>query len=149
MSKFNITKAIDKSVQAHHKKNVLPKDAPDFGKIKQVKAAKQSMPKYSATPFDEASLEEYDQKDKLIKLMKKSKSYNKHPAYIKLYDALIKSLIIDENEMDKQLENQPNEKKRRRDDNDQDPSADSQKEKKKRNQKDSESSKKDKDQAGT
>ncbi|GKF95788.1 hypothetical protein Tco_0288523, partial [Tanacetum coccineum] len=107
------------------------------------------MPKYSATPFDEASLEEYDQKDKLIKLMKKSKSYNKHPAYIKLYDALIKSLIIDENEMDKQLENQPNEKKRRRDDNDQDPSVDSQKEKKNKKQNYSESSKKDKDQAGS
>ncbi|GKD74859.1 hypothetical protein Tco_1333141 [Tanacetum coccineum] len=107
------------------------------------------MPKYSTTPFDEASLEEYDQKDKLIKLMMKSKSYKKHPAHIKLYDALINSLLNDENEMDKHLENQPNEKKRRRDDNDQDPSADSQKEKKKRNQKDSESSKKDKDQAGT
>ncbi|GJV29044.1 hypothetical protein Tco_1385492 [Tanacetum coccineum] len=30
MSKFNIPDAIDKSVQAHLKKNVLPKDVPDF-----------------------------------------------------------------------------------------------------------------------
>ncbi|GJU71014.1 hypothetical protein Tco_1262419 [Tanacetum coccineum] len=75
MSKFNLPEAIDKSVQAHLRKN-LPKDVPHFGKIKQEKAAKQSMPKYSTKPFDEASLKEYDQKDKLIKLMIKSKRHD-------------------------------------------------------------------------
>ncbi|GJV15298.1 hypothetical protein Tco_1360621 [Tanacetum coccineum] len=102
-------------------KNVLPKDASDFGKIKRDKASKQSMPKYSTPSFDEDSLLKYDQKDKLLKMMMKSKSYDKHPAHRAL----------------------------RRDDNDQDPLVDSKKVKKKRKQKDSESSKKDKDQAGS
>nr|GEU44616.1 hypothetical protein [Tanacetum cinerariifolium] len=65
MSKFNIQEAIDKSVHAHLKKNVLPKDIPDFCKMKQGKLSKQSMQKLSTKPFDEASLEEYDQKDNL------------------------------------------------------------------------------------
>nr|GEU37092.1 hypothetical protein [Tanacetum cinerariifolium] len=103
MSKIDHTEVIDKSVQAHLK-NVLPKDVTNFGKIKQEKAAKQSMPKYSTKPFDEASLKEYDLKDKLIKLMMKSKSYNTHPAHMKLYDAMMDSLLIDENDMDKQLD---------------------------------------------
>ncbi|GJU67902.1 hypothetical protein Tco_1254161 [Tanacetum coccineum] len=88
MSRFNLHEAIDKSVQAHLK-NILPKDVPDFGKIKLPKAAKKSMPKYSATPFDQASLDEYDQTDKLLNMMRKSKSYNKHPAHRALYDALM------------------------------------------------------------
>ncbi|GJT32134.1 hypothetical protein Tco_0922553 [Tanacetum coccineum] len=94
--------AIDKSVQAHLKKN-LPKDVPDFGKHKQEKVTKQSMPKYSTKPFDEASLKEYEQKDKLIKLIMKSKSYNTHPAHMKLYDSLMDSLLVDEKDMDKQF----------------------------------------------
>ncbi|GKG37420.1 hypothetical protein Tco_0447593, partial [Tanacetum coccineum] len=68
MLKIDHIEAIDKSVQAHLK-NILPKHVPDFGKIKFKKAAKQQMPKYSTKPFDEASLKEYDLKDKLIKLM--------------------------------------------------------------------------------
>ncbi|GJQ97001.1 hypothetical protein Tco_0008140 [Tanacetum coccineum] len=129
MSKFKIPKAIDKFIQAHLKKNVLPKDVPNIGKLKKGKAAKQSMPKYSTTLFDQAALSEYDQKDKLLKLMMKSKSYDKHPAH--------------------RLEDQSTLKKRHRDDNDKDPSVGSEKEKKKRKQKDYESSKKDKDQAGS
>ncbi|GJY00245.1 hypothetical protein Tco_0357263 [Tanacetum coccineum] len=120
VSKFNILEDIDKSVQAHLKKNVLPKDAPDLGKIKQEKASKQSMPKYSATPFDQASLDEYDQKDMLLKLMLKSKSYDKHPTHRALHDALVPSLLFDEDDMDKQPEDQSTSKKRRRDNNDKD-----------------------------
>ncbi|GJY10461.1 hypothetical protein Tco_0378646 [Tanacetum coccineum] len=112
MSKFNTPEAIDKSVQAYLKKNVLPKDVHDFGEIRQEKTAKQSMPKYATTPFDEDYLMEYDQKDKL-KMMMKSKLYDKHPAYRALYDALVQSLIVDEDDMDKQLEDQSTPKKRR------------------------------------
>ncbi|GJU01468.1 hypothetical protein Tco_1111806 [Tanacetum coccineum] len=108
----SVPEAIDKSAKAHLKKNVLPKDIVDFHKIIQEKAAKQSMPKYSATPFDQETLDEYDQKDKLFKLMMKSMSYDKHPAYRALYDALVQSLIVDENDMDKQLEDPPTPKKR-------------------------------------
>ncbi|GKC26837.1 hypothetical protein Tco_1034131, partial [Tanacetum coccineum] len=129
--------------------NIIPKDVPDFGKIKPEKAANQSMPKYSATPFDQAALDEYDQKEKLLKLMRKSKSYDKHPHHRALYDALMLSLIVDEDDMDNHLEEQSTLKKRRRDDQDQDPPVDLEKEKKKRKHKDSKSSKKDKDQAGS
>ncbi|GKB67564.1 hypothetical protein Tco_0928976, partial [Tanacetum coccineum] len=129
--------------------NIIPKDVPDFGKIKPEKAANQSMPKYSATPFDQATLDEYDQKEKLLKLMRKSKSYDKHPHHRALYDALMLSLIVDEDDMDNHLEEQSTLKKRRRDDQDQDPPVDLEKEKKKRKHKDSKSSKKDKDQAGS
>ncbi|GJV14840.1 hypothetical protein Tco_1360163 [Tanacetum coccineum] len=66
-----------------------------------------------------------------------------------MYDALMQSLIVDEDDMDKHLEEQSTPKKRRQDDNDQDPSADLQKEKKKIKQKDYESSKKNKDQASS
>nr|GEU85803.1 hypothetical protein [Tanacetum cinerariifolium] len=82
------------------------------------------MPKYSATPFDQASLYDYDQKDNLLKMMMKSKSYDKHPAHRALYDALVQSLIVDEDDMYKQLEDKSTPNKRCRDDNDQDPSAD-------------------------
>ncbi|GJZ88514.1 hypothetical protein Tco_0660296, partial [Tanacetum coccineum] len=62
---------INKYVQAHLKK-VFPTTALDFDKLKQEKVAIQSMPKYSTKPFHEASLNEYDQKNKLMKLMMKS-----------------------------------------------------------------------------
>ncbi|GKD23296.1 hypothetical protein Tco_1224999, partial [Tanacetum coccineum] len=60
LSRFNIPEAINKSVKAHLMKNVLPKDAPDFGKTRQEKATKQSMLKCSTKPFDEDSLTKYD-----------------------------------------------------------------------------------------
>ncbi|GJY96271.1 hypothetical protein Tco_0512632 [Tanacetum coccineum] len=56
-------------------------------------------------------------------MMMKSKSYNKHPAHRAMYDALVQSLIVDKDDMDKQLEDQSTPKKRRQDDNDQYPSA--------------------------
>ncbi|GKC54649.1 hypothetical protein Tco_1077394 [Tanacetum coccineum] len=107
ISKVNLPEAIGKSVQAQLKK-VLSIDAPDFGKIKQEKAVKQSMPKFSTKPFNEASLKEYDQKDKLMK----SKSYNTHPTHKKLYEALMDSLLDPPVDADKDS------KKRKRKDSD-------------------------------
>ncbi|GJT97271.1 hypothetical protein Tco_1092789 [Tanacetum coccineum] len=141
MSRFNLSEAIDKSVKAHLKNN-LPKDLPDFGKIKVEKAAKKSIPKYSATPFDQAALEIYDQKDKLFKMMRECKAYNRHPAHKALYDALAVLLSVVEDDMDKQLEDPPSQKKRHRDDQDQDPPRDSEK-KRKRKDADTSSFKKD------
>nr|GEZ06320.1 hypothetical protein [Tanacetum cinerariifolium] len=65
MSWFNIPVEINKAMKAHLKKNVLPKDVPNFDKLKSEKTAKQQTLKYSTTPFDEDSLEEYDQKANL------------------------------------------------------------------------------------
>ncbi|GJZ59653.1 hypothetical protein Tco_0615469 [Tanacetum coccineum] len=125
MSSFNLPEAIDKSVKAHLK-NVLPKDVPDFGKIKMEKDSKKSIPK-------------------------ECEAYNRHPANQALYDALLVSLSINEDDMDKQLSNLPIQKKRRRDDQDQDPPTYANKDSKKKKRKDFEepSSKKTKDQLST
>ncbi|GKC68353.1 hypothetical protein Tco_1100951, partial [Tanacetum coccineum] len=68
------------------------------------------------------------------------------PTHKKLCDALIESLLVDENDMDNQFDDPPNQKKRRH--NDEDPFTDANKEAKKRRRMDTrESSKKNNDQA--
>ncbi|GKA78080.1 hypothetical protein Tco_0784617 [Tanacetum coccineum] len=59
------------------------------------------------------SLDEFDQKDKLFQMMSKSMEYNKHPTHKALYDTLAVSLSVDEDDMDKELEELP--KKKRKD----------------------------------
>nr|GEV07623.1 hypothetical protein [Tanacetum cinerariifolium] len=135
MSSFNLPEAIDKFVKAHLK-NVLPKDVLDFGKIKIEKAAKKSITKYSATPFDPIALMIYDLKDNLFKMMREYKVYNRHPAHKALYDALVVFLSVDEDNIDKHLKNLSVQKKRRMDDHDQDPPAYADKESKKKKRKD-------------
>ncbi|GJR77788.1 hypothetical protein Tco_0090153, partial [Tanacetum coccineum] len=57
-------------------------------------------------------------------LQKKSKSYEKHQAHRALYDALMLSMILDEDDLDKMFRDQPKQKKRDHgDDKDKDPSA--------------------------
>ncbi|GJU41314.1 hypothetical protein Tco_0051598 [Tanacetum coccineum] len=70
-------------------------------------------------------------------MMMASKSHEKHPAHKKLYDALIKSLLVDENGIDKLAIDPASQRKRRHDNKDQDPHAGSdQGMKKKRTRKD-------------
>nr|GEZ15062.1 hypothetical protein [Tanacetum cinerariifolium] len=71
------------------------------------------------------------------------KSYKKHPTHQKLYDALMLSLILDENDMERaKTIAPPTQKKKRHDDKDQDPSARSNQGMKRRNKsKDAEPSK--------
>ncbi|GJT57176.1 hypothetical protein Tco_0992230 [Tanacetum coccineum] len=90
-------------------------------KIKQEHAANEKMPKFSTTPFDQADDDEYVQKDILFKIMMASKSYEKHPAHKALYDALIHSLLVDENDQDRLVVVPLSMKKIRHDDKDQDP----------------------------
>ncbi|GJX29138.1 hypothetical protein Tco_0237217 [Tanacetum coccineum] len=53
-----------------------------------------------------------------------SKSYEKHPAHKALYDALIQSLFMDEDDMDRAVAMEPSPQlKRKHDDQDEDPSA--------------------------
>ncbi|GJT63511.1 hypothetical protein Tco_1007044 [Tanacetum coccineum] len=87
MSRFNLPEAIDKSVKAHLK-NVLPKDVLDF------------------------ALDEYDQNDKLFQMLMKSKSFDKHPAHKALYDALVQSLHVDEDDIDRVVNEPPTQKRR-------------------------------------
>ncbi|GJY25367.1 hypothetical protein Tco_0400093 [Tanacetum coccineum] len=84
---------------------------------------KQQMPKYSIKSFDEAALDEYDQKSVFFQTMTKSKSFNKHPAHKALYHALIESLLADEEAMDQGVVDLLKQKKRQHDDQDEDPST--------------------------
>ncbi|GJS07007.1 hypothetical protein Tco_0363803 [Tanacetum coccineum] len=60
-------------------------------KIKQEQVAKNQIPKFSATPYDQAVEAEFKQKQILLKMMRESKSYEKHPKHKELYDALTTS----------------------------------------------------------
>ncbi|GJZ49398.1 hypothetical protein Tco_0603588 [Tanacetum coccineum] len=117
LSKFNIQESIDKFIEARLKQIDFSKDIPKFGKIKQEKAAKQSMPKHLSTKFNKAALAMYDQKDKLYKMIDGFKTYNKHPAHKALFNALTVSLSVDEDDM-VNLADPTILKKRRRDDHD-------------------------------
>ncbi|GJZ05985.1 hypothetical protein Tco_0539778 [Tanacetum coccineum] len=59
------------------------------------------MPKFSATPYDQAAKAEFKQKEILSKMMREFKSYEKYPTHKALYDALMLSLIQDEDDLDR------------------------------------------------
>nr|GEU63248.1 retrovirus-related Pol polyprotein from transposon TNT 1-94 [Tanacetum cinerariifolium] len=68
-------------------------------KIKQEQEAGEKMPKFSTTPYDQEA--EFKQKEILFKMMRESKSYEKHQKHKELYDALMLSLIQDEDDLDR------------------------------------------------
>ncbi|GJW42967.1 hypothetical protein Tco_0071766 [Tanacetum coccineum] len=72
------------------------------------------------------------EKDILFNMMMASKSYSKHPAHKAFYDALIQSLFVDEDHMDRGIVDAPTQTTRRRDDESQEPYPDSKKAKIKR-----------------
>nr|GEX31844.1 transposase, Ptta/En/Spm, transposase, Tnp1/En/Spm-like protein [Tanacetum cinerariifolium] len=76
-------------------------DVPDFRKIKQEKASKQSMSKHPSTKFNKAALAMYNQKDELYIMMEKFNAYDRHPIHKALFNALTVSLSFDEDDMDK------------------------------------------------
>ncbi|GJV85785.1 hypothetical protein Tco_1525683 [Tanacetum coccineum] len=79
------------------------------------------MPKYLTTPYDQAAKDEHKQKEILFQMMMASKLHEKHPAHKDLYDALIQSLLVDENDMDRLAVDHASQRKRRHKDKDQDP----------------------------
>ncbi|GJX94533.1 hypothetical protein Tco_0349119, partial [Tanacetum coccineum] len=76
-------------------------DVSEIINIKQEQAAKDKMPKFSATPYDQAVEAKFKQKEILFWMMRESKSYEKHPKHKSLYDALMLSLIQDEDDLDR------------------------------------------------
>ncbi|GKC90671.1 hypothetical protein Tco_1151320, partial [Tanacetum coccineum] len=85
-------------------------------------ASKQQLPEQSSKPFDQAARAEFDQKEILFHMMRKNKYYEKHPTHQLVYDALMQSLILDEDEMEKaKTVESPTQMKRHHDDRDQDP----------------------------
>ncbi|GJW90018.1 hypothetical protein Tco_0167571 [Tanacetum coccineum] len=133
---------LQKVLQKHTKELIQQsskKYASEIIKIKQEQAAKEKMPKFLATPYDQAVEAEFTHKEIVFKMMRESKSYKKHLKHKELYDALMLSLIPDEDDLDRVV---PDLRKRDREE-DEDPSARSNKGKRKiSSRKDSELSKK-------
>nr|GEU81533.1 hypothetical protein [Tanacetum cinerariifolium] len=123
-------KPVDDQVRNVRAKNSLTSRRYYQQLLQPKKAAKKSMPKYSTKPFDDDSLKGYDLKHKPMSIVSKSKSFNTHPTHQTLYDALMDSLLIDEDDMDNQFVDPPSLKKRCHDD--QYPSTDANKDIKKR-----------------
>ncbi|GKF53501.1 hypothetical protein Tco_0160411 [Tanacetum coccineum] len=67
------------------------------------KAGKQQETKYTITLSHTVELQEFDQKGTLFETMTKTKSFNKNTKHKALYHALIKSILEDEDAMDKGL----------------------------------------------
>nr|GEX42127.1 hypothetical protein [Tanacetum cinerariifolium] len=83
-------------------------------KIKKEQAEKQKM------STNKAALKEYDQKSALYPTMHANKSFNRNHANHRLYLALMKALIEDENAMDKGVADTVQDHKRKHDDDDED-----------------------------
>nr|GEX00008.1 retrovirus-related Pol polyprotein from transposon TNT 1-94 [Tanacetum cinerariifolium] len=82
------------------------------------------MPKFTIKFIDKAALKEFDQKSILYQTMHANKSFNINPANHRLYLALMKALIEDENAMDKGLADTIRDHKRKQDDEDDDDNDD-------------------------
>nr|GEW91595.1 hypothetical protein [Tanacetum cinerariifolium] len=137
---------LQKVLQKHTKKFIqhfLQKSASKIIKVKQEQVSKDKIPTYSSTPYDQQANEEHKQKDILFKMMMASKSYERHPAYKALYDTLLESIFVEENNIDRIAKDHASQRKRRHDDKDKDLSVGSDQGKKKRkNGKKSKSSRK-------
>nr|GFA30553.1 hypothetical protein [Tanacetum cinerariifolium] len=72
-------------------------------KIKREQVEKQQTPKFTIKSTNKAALKESDQKSALYQTMHANKSFNRNPANHRLYHALMKALIDDENAMDKEV----------------------------------------------
>nr|GEX48435.1 hypothetical protein [Tanacetum cinerariifolium] len=116
--------------------NLQQKDVSEIHKIKLEHATKEKVPKYSTTLFDQAAMDEYNQKDILFKIMRESKSYDKHPKHKALYDALVQSLLVDEDDIDRGVAKPHTQKRRHHEDEGQDHPLDSAKEQKRQRKND-------------
>ncbi|GKA55282.1 hypothetical protein Tco_0754231, partial [Tanacetum coccineum] len=99
------------------------KSPSEIRKIKREQAEKQKMSQYTIKSTDNAALKEFDQKSALYQTMHANKSFNINPANHRLYHALMKALIEDENSMDKGVANTVKDHKIKYDNDDEDPLA--------------------------
>ncbi|GKB72944.1 hypothetical protein Tco_0934356, partial [Tanacetum coccineum] len=93
-------------------------------KFKKGQAEKQKMLKFTIKSTDKAAHKEFDQKSALYQTMHANKSFNRNPAKHRLYHALIKALIEDENATDKGVVNTVKDHKRMHDDDEDDDDED-------------------------
>ncbi|GJU39136.1 hypothetical protein Tco_1192093 [Tanacetum coccineum] len=94
------------------------KSAEDISKVKMKHVAKQQETRYTITSSDSVESQEFDQKKTLFETMTKTKSFNKNTKRKALYHALMESIIVDEDAMDKGVVDKS--KKRKPDDADRD-----------------------------
>nr|GEW15003.1 hypothetical protein [Tanacetum cinerariifolium] len=118
-------KKIDLSAEALATFNShVPNSALEILKIKREHVEKQKMLKFIIRSTDKAALKEYDQKSALYQTMHENKSFNRNLTNHKLYHTLMKSLIEDENTMDKGVADIIKDHKRKHDDDDDDDDED-------------------------
>ncbi|GJV17999.1 hypothetical protein Tco_1363322 [Tanacetum coccineum] len=144
----NLGDALQKALQKHsedliHKHSVKPapesskiktlivnlekgyeKSASEILKIKREQVEKQKTLKFTLKSINKAALKEFDQKSVLYQTMHANKSFNRNPANHRLYHALMKASIEDENAMDKGVVDTVKDHKRKHDDNDDDDDED-------------------------
>ncbi|GJR25091.1 hypothetical protein Tco_0973618 [Tanacetum coccineum] len=82
-------------------------------RIKMEKLRKQQETKYIITSSDTAELQEIDQKRTLFETMTKTKLFNKNTKHGALYHALMKSILEDEDSMDKGVADRPRVEKKK------------------------------------
>ncbi|GJS69765.1 hypothetical protein Tco_0702606 [Tanacetum coccineum] len=102
------------------KKQESEKSQEEIIRIKKEQEEKNQEPTYTIKSSDQAALEEFDLKSALFKSMHKNKSANRNSANYRLYHALIKALIEDENAIDKEVADTVRDHKRKHDDDDDD-----------------------------
>ncbi|GJX32860.1 hypothetical protein Tco_0242715 [Tanacetum coccineum] len=96
----------------------------DIIKITREQAKSQKNLQFTINSTDKTALKAYDLKSALYQSMHASKSFNKNPANHRLYHALMKALIEDENVMDKGVADTVKDHKRKHDDDEEDDDED-------------------------
>ncbi|GKE66174.1 hypothetical protein Tco_1520335, partial [Tanacetum coccineum] len=96
------------------KKQESEKSPKEIIRIKKEQEEKKQEPTYTIKSTDKDALEEFDLKSALFKSMHKNKSANRNPANYRLYHALMKALIEDENVMDNEVADTGKSSKKRR-----------------------------------
>ncbi|GJS78072.1 hypothetical protein Tco_0727953 [Tanacetum coccineum] len=119
VEKYYVLSALESS-----KKQESEKSPKEIIIIKREQGEKKPEPMYTIKSTDKAALEEFDLKGALFNIKYKNKSANRNPAIYRLYHALMKALIDDENAIDKEVADKVKDHKRKRDsDDDEGPSA--------------------------
>ncbi|GJT49769.1 hypothetical protein Tco_0975926 [Tanacetum coccineum] len=102
------------------KKQESKKSLEEIIRIKREQEEKKQEPTYTIKSTNQAALEEFDLKSALFKFMHKNKFANRNPVNYRLYHALMKALIEDENAMDKEVADTVKDHKRKHDGDDDD-----------------------------
>ncbi|GJS47394.1 hypothetical protein Tco_0597515 [Tanacetum coccineum] len=114
-----LTKKPTPTTEQEYEKSLL-----EILKIKKEQAESQKNLQFTIKSTNKAALKEYDLKSDLYQSMHANKSFNRNPANHRLYHALMKALIEDENAMDKGVTNTVKDHKRKHDDDEHDDDED-------------------------